>query len=160
MQAHGLSYSVPGTPAAAAAARRQVMRDLGNWSVRFDAQTLSDVELVTSELITNAVQYAGDGPIAVSVGLHGEELLIAVCDSCPELPSACLADVDDEGGRGLFLVAALSVAHGVEWTPMGKRCWARIAVRSAPAPVTPTTASAGGAVRKHLAGARVPLRCV
>lgn len=59
MQAHGLSFSVPGTPAAAAAARRRVMSDLRSWSVQFDAQSLHNVELVTSELITNAVQHAG-----------------------------------------------------------------------------------------------------
>lgn len=156
MQAHGLSFSVPGTPAAAAAARRRVVSDLRGWSVQFDAQSLDNVELVTSELITNAVQHAGGGAVVVSVRLNGAALLIEVSDSSTELPSACLADMDDEGGRGLFLVAALSVDHGSERTPTGKRCWAEIAVSWAPR----TTAQAGGGTAAHLAGARVPLRCV
>ncbi|MFC6064127.1 ATP-binding protein [Streptomyces ochraceiscleroticus] len=156
MQAHGLTFSVPGTPAAAAAARRRVVSDLRGWSVQFDAQSLDNVELVTSELITNAVQHAGGGAVAVSVRLNGAALLIEVSDSSTELPSACLADMDDEGGRGLFLVAALSVDHGAERTPTGKRCWAEIAVSWA----SRTTAPAGGGTAAHLAGARVPLRCV
>lgn len=88
--------------------------------------------------------------------MHGEALLIEVRDASTELPSAGLADLDDEGGRGLFLVAALSIDHGAERTPTGKRCWAEIAVnRSAP-----TAASPGGGSSTQLAGARVPLRCV
>ncbi|WP_063829478.1 ATP-binding protein [Streptomyces violens] len=156
MQAHGLTFSVPGTPAAAAAARRRVVSDLRGWSVQFDAQSLDNVELVTSELITNAVQHAGGGPVAVSARLNGATLLIEVSDSSTELPSACFADMDDEGGRGLFLVAALSVDHGAERTPTGKRCWAELAVSWTPR----TTAPAGGGAAAHLAGARVPLRCV
>ncbi|MEU6113290.1 ATP-binding protein [Streptomyces sp. NPDC047117] len=158
MQAHGLSFSVPGTPAAAAAARRRVVSDLRSWSVQFDAQSLQNVELVTSELITNAVQHAGGDSVAVSARLHGEALLIEVSDSSTELPSACFADLDDEGGRGLFLVAALSLDHGAERTPTGKRCWAEIPVGWVPR--TGTHASSGGGTAAHMAGARVPLRCV
>ncbi|GAA0463922.1 MULTISPECIES: ATP-binding protein [Streptomyces] len=158
MQAHGLSFSVPGTPAAAAAARRRVMSDLRSWSVQFDAQSLQNVELVTSELITNAVQHAGGDLVAVSARLHGEVLLVEVFDTSAELPSAGFADLDDEGGRGLFLVAALSANHGAERTPTGKRCWAEIPVGRVPR--TGTRQVSGGSTATQMAGARVPLRCV
>ncbi|MEU0443799.1 ATP-binding protein, partial [Streptomyces sp. NPDC006186] len=89
-------------------------------------------ELLVSELITNAVQYAGTGSVSLAVCLDEAVLRIEVCDTSPVLPQPALPDADSEGGRGLFLVAALADRYHAEPTETGKRCWAEIDLTSKP----------------------------
>ncbi|GGL05411.1 ATP-binding protein [Streptomyces flaveus] len=133
MAAPQLILSVPGTPAAATAARHEVMDAIRGWGASFDAEALDTVELVVSELITNAVRHAATGPSSVTVRLHDAVLLIEVCDSSPVLPQPGLPGAGAESGRGLFLVSALADWYGVEPTPCGKRSWAEITVIDAAA---------------------------
>lgn len=88
--------------------------------------------LVISELSTNALRKTPGGTIQVRVSSREDGILLAVWDRSDDLPpeSPALPGDDEEGGRGLFLVAALSLKHGVQQrSPAlggGKTVWALI----------------------------------
>ncbi|MFE9122162.1 ATP-binding protein [Streptomyces sp. NPDC007172] len=46
--------------------------------------------LVTSELLTNAVQHVGGGPISVAALLRDDTVRVEVSDSSPALPTLSL----------------------------------------------------------------------
>jgi anti-sigma regulatory factor (Ser/Thr protein kinase) len=75
-------------------------------------------QLLTSELVTNAVRF-GQVPgceevcyITVTLWRLPGSLVIEVSDESPELPSMRTPNTDREGGRGLALVAGLSLEWG------------------------------------------------
>lgn len=80
-----------------------------------DSETL---ELLISEVATNAVQHAGSY-YEVSCIFECAGLRIEVRDFSPALPVVRDAEDDDEGGRGLLLVDVLA-DHHVEKLPDGK----------------------------------------
>ncbi|MFJ8506956.1 ATP-binding protein [Streptomyces avermitilis] len=132
MAAHQLTLSVPTTPTAVTAVRHQAMDAITGWKAELNDELMHTVELVISELVTNAVRHAGTGKVSLSVQLVQAGLRIEVDDSNPVLPQLCLPDEYAENGRGLFLVAALADRYGAEPTPTGKRCWAEIALPTCP----------------------------
>ena len=67
--------------------------------------------LVLDELVTNAVLHAGTR-IDVLVGLRGNMLRVAVADRSDGGIRRRSADDDEENGRGLALVEALTSAGG------------------------------------------------
>ena len=71
-----------------------------------------DAEAIVSELVANAVLYASTGLAQPVIGLalvFGQgELTILVSDHNPDLPQAQRPAEDDESGRGLLIVKALS----------------------------------------------------
>ncbi|MBX7551293.1 ATP-binding protein [Streptomyces sp. tea 10] len=136
MQAHQFRIPVSGTPAAAASARRQLADGIRAFGAFLGPELLDAAELVAAELIANAVRHANDGPITAGACLSDKELRIEVNDANPALPQVGLPNVDEEGGRGLFLVAALADRHGFDPLPPGKRCWAEFEV-STPLPNAP-----------------------
>ena len=92
---------------------------------------LSDVELVVSELVTNATLH-GQPPILVRLGTVQECVRVEVADLGRTLPMQMLDRTDNTTGRGLSLVAALSRQWGVEPnTPVGKIVWAEICQEAA-----------------------------
>ncbi|MET9446107.1 ATP-binding protein [Streptomyces cinerochromogenes] len=132
MEVHQLALSLPATPAAASEARHQVVDAIAGWDTELDAEVVHTAELLVSELVTNAVQYAGTGSTLLTVCLDEAVLRIEVCDASPVLPQPALPAADSEGGRGLFLVAALADRYHTEPTKNGKRCWAEIDLTSKP----------------------------
>jgi anti-sigma regulatory factor (Ser/Thr protein kinase) len=66
------------------------------------------VLLLTSELVTNAVEHGEGEEIAVRVRRHGDQVRVEVADRCPLMPRQRQAGVLDEHGRGIALVAALA----------------------------------------------------
>ena len=91
---------------------------------------LDDVQLVVSELVTNAVRHALP-PVALEVETDGTQVVIAVCDASPVQPLPRDADEAAEGGRGMLLVDLLCDSHGVRSQPPGKTVWARVLRRDA-----------------------------
>ncbi|PNE36261.1 ATP-binding protein [Streptomyces noursei] len=124
MEAHHIRIPVSGTPAGATSARQEIAEGIRAWATSLEPELLDAAELVTSELITNAVRHAHDGPITAGVDLDGQALRIAVIDTSADIPEIALPDDDAEDGRGLFLVAALSDRYGFDPLPSGKCCWA------------------------------------
>jgi serine phosphatase RsbU (regulator of sigma subunit)/anti-sigma regulatory factor (Ser/Thr protein kinase) len=115
--------------AAVPAARRFVRETLTSWQVPGCGDLLADAELLTSELVTNAVLHA-ETAVRVTCRAHGCEFEVSVLDRQPEctIPGGPghLADADREAGRGLVLLAALSSSWGVTYAPAAKTVWFRL----------------------------------
>ncbi len=118
-------WTVPDDAAAVADVRRGATDQLAAWEV--PDQLAFSTELIISELVTNAIRYAG-GPIAVRLIRTGSTLICEVSDSSNTQPRFRRAGTTDEGGRGLFLVAQLSQRWGSRFEgPAGKTIWAELA---------------------------------
>ncbi|WP_367321050.1 SpoIIE family protein phosphatase [Streptomyces sp. HUAS ZL42] len=99
-------------------ARRLARRALSRW----DLEDLSDaVELLVSEVVTNAVRYASR-PITLRL-LRTDVLRCEVGDDVPQLPRLRQARATDEGGRGLYLVNKLARRWGATRLSTGKVVW-------------------------------------
>lgn len=128
---------VPADPSAVAFARKRVLTHVRAWGVPLDKDKREAVQLVSSELITNAVVHGGG---FTTVGLYYDDgcLLLVVHDGNPEPPERQCATVDDEEGRGLALVEFLATRSGWEPTDKGKKVWAEFEV---PAPASAARAA-------------------
>ncbi|MFE1050006.1 ATP-binding protein [Streptomyces olivaceus] len=86
------------------------------------------VQLVVSELLTNACKYA-PGPSLVDLELAEDRVEVTVWDSGPRLPVPETADPGRVGRHGLEIVMAVCQSFEVHRAPVGKRM--RAAVRLA-----------------------------
>ncbi|MEV7278287.1 ATP-binding SpoIIE family protein phosphatase [Streptomyces sp. NPDC093111] len=110
--------------AAPGRARRLARRALERWGL----EELSDsVELLISEVVTNAVRYA-ERPVTLRL-LRTDVLRCEVGDDSPQLPRQRRARDTDEGGRGLFLVNRLARRWGATRLSGGKVVWFELATR-------------------------------
>jgi signal transduction histidine kinase len=112
------TWDIPADPAAVAGARENAMRCLERW--RLEDLAFS-TELIVSELVTNAIRY-GRPPIRLRL-IHDSTLICEVSDTSGSAPHPRRAQVFDEGGRGLLLVAQLSRRWGSRHTQTGKTIW-------------------------------------
>ncbi|UGY93447.1 SpoIIE family protein phosphatase [Streptomyces gobiensis] len=111
-------WSFPAETRAVRQARTEVRRTLLGWGL----EAISDeAELLVSELVTNSLRYAR-GPIGVRM-VRGSSLLVEVSDPLPEPPRERAAALDDEGGRGIQLVAHSARRWGTRHGPIGKTVW-------------------------------------
>ncbi|WP_432080653.1 SpoIIE family protein phosphatase [Streptomyces sp. WAC 04229] len=139
-----------GSSLAPGAARATVRAALADWSARglpgteqLTEHRATDVLVVVSELVTNAVVHAGTD---VEVTCRMEETGTLVVEATDHHPSRAPKGGDhgtpqdpSEYGRGLRLVAALSEAWGITYRPGTKTVWARL-----PAAGTETAAADAG----------------
>ncbi|MER5753499.1 ATP-binding protein [Streptomyces sp. NPDC002088] len=116
------SGTKPGSASDSAPSRR--------FSAQLTAWGLNDVgfaaELVVSELVTNAIRYGGP---PVSLRLLWDRRRMPICevtDGGHTSPHLRRADLDDEGGRGLFLVAQLTDRWGTRSSRHGEAIWTEI----------------------------------
>lgn len=114
-----VAWTLPDDPRSTARARRLVTAQLTKWGL--DDETAFTTELIVSELVTNAVRYA-DGPLALRL-IRDECLICEVTDSSSAAPHLRLADDNDEGGRGLYLVARFADRWGTRHSARGKTIW-------------------------------------
>lgn len=111
--------------AAPGRARRLARRALSRWGL----EELSDaVELLVSEVVTNAVRYA-ERPVTLRL-LRTDVLRCEVGDDSPQLPRQRRARDTDEGGRGLFLVNRLARRWGATRLSSGKVVWFELPTRA------------------------------
>lgn len=116
--------------AAVGMSRQFVRRTLQCWRL---PDQIDCAELIVSELVTNAVKNSG-GPgayppseVGVQLRLAGAGLSIEVWDRGAGSPVIAEPALDDEGGRGLLLVQAMSTRLGVQRSPVGgKIVWAEL----------------------------------
>ncbi|MER6924051.1 ATP-binding SpoIIE family protein phosphatase, partial [Streptomyces spiralis] len=117
------SWEFTATPAVVSAAREAVARQLTDWGLD---ELVFTTELIVSELVTNAVRHAG-GPIGLWL-IRGDVLVCEVTDPSSTQPRLRRARWTDEGGRGLFLVAQLSLRWGSRYGRAGKTIWSEQAL--------------------------------
>jgi anti-sigma regulatory factor (Ser/Thr protein kinase) len=126
-------------PTAVASARAHARAVVSEWAM---ADVAEDVELVVSELVTNAVVASTDsdgrpkytdatgGLPIVHLRLWSDHVrvVIEVWDQSPRVPEASRPEPDAESGRGLLLVDTLSERWGWELVSnwFGKVVWAEL----------------------------------
>ncbi len=110
--------ALPASPSSSRAARRFLSSFLADRPTR----NWEDVDLLVSELVTNAVMHAHSSP-QVIVQVHGTTLRVEVHDESPVVPALRDADDGRPGGRGLRILDRLASDWGVERRPGGKSVW-------------------------------------
>ncbi|MET7455239.1 SpoIIE family protein phosphatase [Streptomyces sp. NPDC005574] len=118
------TWDIPADPALVSPIRKQVVDQLGRWSL---SEASFTAELVVSELVTNAIRY-GSHPIRLRLIHDATTLICEVSDTSHTAPHLRRAKTFDEGGRGLLLVAQLTERWGSRHTSDGKTIWAEIAL--------------------------------
>lgn len=129
-------------PSAVSCARAHVRLVLAEWGL---AHLRDSVEMVLSELLTNAIQasqgltghwwrgvyHHGRPPVRVWLRSDGACCEVSVWDGHEGEPQRQEPDADQEDGRGLLIVHALAEFHGVERIEdaSGKVCWAMVTGR-------------------------------
>ena len=156
----------------------EVRHAISGWLREWHLTNLvDDVELVASELLTNAILHAG-GDIDVVIQRHDRGVRVTVTDQRPDLvPALQAVPIDRLGddeldmlawsvfegattGRGLLLVDAFADAWGVEIAAGSKKVWAEVGTGRhlprppAPEPVVPAVPCA------HVSLEGVPVRLV
>ncbi|KUN92558.1 protein phosphatase [Streptomyces caeruleatus] len=111
-------WEFPADPAVVAKARGAIADRLSAWGLDDLAFT---TELIVSELVTNAIRYAG-GPVGLRL-IREDRLICEVTDPSTTQPRLRRARWTDEGGRGLFLVAQLTTRWGSRYGRYGKTIW-------------------------------------
>ncbi|MFB7129440.1 ATP-binding protein [Kitasatospora sp. NPDC056273] len=110
-------------------------RDLVGHTIRawisMSEEAHDNLNLITSELVTNAVEHTTADTIVLTLQLNTRTRMVTVGvqDSSAALPSGRHAAPDDQSGRGLWLIAALANRHGAQLTSTGKWVWAEVALQ-------------------------------
>ncbi len=121
---HRAGMSLDNAPDLPRRVRRFVRQHLEEWAVGSDC--VETILLLTSEVITNALHHAAP-PLDLTL-THGTfGVNVDVTDSSRILPEVRHADDDHEGGRGLWLVAALATAWGLTVSAERKSVWFTLA---------------------------------
>jgi len=127
-------------PTAVGCARIFTKQTLRHWQI---SEAIDDVELVVSELITNAVVATGvlephpdnaalaqAAKITLRLSVVDEALRIEAWDESVAMPNVLPHDQQAESGRGMVLVGAMSSRWGAIAAPdgSGKVVWADVAL--------------------------------
>ena len=92
----------------------------------------TDLMLLVTELVTNAVRHGGDRgdlPIRLEVGHNDGHMRVQVEDpGATFIPPPAILSGDSAGGWGLFLVDQVADRWGVSPASAGTRVWFELAV--------------------------------
>ncbi|MFF0191269.1 ATP-binding protein [Streptomyces sp. NPDC005244] len=102
-----------------------------NGTVATTADTVQIIQLIVSELVTNARKHA-PGPAVLHLRITGTVVQVELHDSSPVLPVAHAHDPRRIGQHGLEIVAALASTVTVERLVTGKRVIAEVALPTTP----------------------------
>lgn len=103
-------------------AARAFVRDM----LRTDeAAFVSSVELLVSEVVTNAVVHTASAP-RIEVVASDASVRVTVHDDDPRLPRMRVPDLERPGGRGLHLLEEVASRWGAEPDARGKVVWFEI----------------------------------
>ncbi|MER7697051.1 ATP-binding protein [Streptomyces sp. NPDC096095] len=115
-------------PESVRVARRYVREAAAYQEPETPEGALGTLELLASELATNAVRHGArlspGTSIRVVVDARPGRTRIEVHDGCPTLPHIRSTSTLSERGRGLLLVSLMAAAWGCADRPAGKIVWA------------------------------------
>ena len=114
-------WTLPAELTSAGKARSLIRRPLRKWGL---SELQPAVELLVSELVTNAVRYA-QGKIGLRLILEGG-LVCEVLDDSAALPRLRHPDEEDERGRGLQVVSQVAQRWGARRSLAGKVVWCEL----------------------------------
>lgn len=117
---------LPSRGASAQVARRLVLTVLQGWGLH---QLLEVSELLTAELVANAVRHTGGRTIGLRLLRRPGWLRVEVRDSSRAMPCLIVAEPGAECGNGLLLVDTLADRWGADLLPRGKGVWFELKVR-------------------------------
>jgi anti-sigma regulatory factor (Ser/Thr protein kinase) len=145
--------------AAPAVAREFVASKLHNWGIN---EAYPDVELLTSELVTNAIRHA-EGDVEISIDHSNAACVrIEVRDLSERLPVLRPLETARSGGWGLHIVGRIATRWGLEQRTGEKTIWCEIAPvgydarASSAQTVLPSTSSSVPHARDSAATSRTP----
>ena len=95
------------------------------------AMMVADAELLTSEVVTNAVRHARLDPlqeIVVRIVADGF-VRVEVADPGPPFDVDLREPISDSSGWGLLLLDVIATSWGVELEGSGKRVWFEVGAR-------------------------------
>jgi anti-sigma regulatory factor (Ser/Thr protein kinase) len=107
-------------------ARKLVLSVLRSWGL---GSLLEVVELLTAELVANAVRHTGGRTIGLRMLRRPGWLRVEVRDSSRALPCLIVAEPGAEYGNGLVVVNTLADRWGADLLPRGKGVWFEIKIR-------------------------------
>jgi anti-sigma regulatory factor (Ser/Thr protein kinase) len=114
----GLSLRLPGSPEAAAKARRA----LGKLRGDLDPPLMETLRLLVTELVTNSVKHTGAETVVLKVLVGRSAVWTEVTDAGPGFDPAS-ATGRDGTGWGLFLVERLADRWGVNQDAASTQVW-------------------------------------
>ncbi|MFL6206957.1 MAG: response regulator [Acidimicrobiales bacterium] len=116
-----VTADLPADPASVRSARELLREALGD-----DGDgLLFSIELLTSEVVTNALRHASSAP-RIEAHLGPDTVRVAVYDEDPALPAHREPDLGRPGGRGLHLLDRIASRWGAEPSGAGKVVWFEI----------------------------------
>ena len=127
-----IAFMLPSIPESVPIARFHVRAALGFHEL---GQYADDAAIITSELVTNAVQHAycditETVGVTVARARDSDAVIIAVSDPSPKGPVIRVASPGSGRGRGLQIVESLSVHWGWHPQPRGKAVYAILAQKA------------------------------
>jgi anti-sigma regulatory factor (Ser/Thr protein kinase)/GAF domain-containing protein len=124
-----LRRRLPSTPVSVTLARRLVRQLLPQWQPGWERA--EDIELVVSELVTNAVR-ASDDVLELRIREHEGRMRVEVSDSSHQQPRMISGEHERADGRGLHLINALANRWGVDSSGLGKTVWCEFELPAEP----------------------------
>jgi serine/threonine-protein kinase RsbW len=126
------SLELGALPRAASCARLHARLVVQEWGL---AVLADDVELIVSELATNAIVHSRSrqpgGTFTVRAQLDRDRLRVEVCDQGGAWHTPARANADDQNGRGLLIVSQLASRWGCEGhSQTGWSVWFEIDIRT------------------------------
>ena len=123
-----ISLELPATKNAPTRAREAVREAAEDCGISDDDRWR--VELIVTELVTNAVRHGPGGPVRLAVEAGGRGFRGEVADPGAGIRRRDLVSrrATEEGGRGLFLVDALSDSWGL--SDDDSRVWFEVAAQA------------------------------
>ncbi|MEU5279383.1 ATP-binding protein [Streptomyces asoensis] len=94
-------------------------------------RAMGTVQLVVSELVTNARKYA-PGPCLLTLEISGGAVEVTVWDSNPTPPAVLAPDPTRIGQHGLEIVMAVGQSFAIHREPVGKRITTSIVLADDP----------------------------
>ncbi|WP_194236296.1 ATP-binding protein [Streptomyces acidicola] len=121
-----ICWLLPAEPATVPGARHRALDMLRACGLDAEGDAAAALEVIVSELVTNAVLHGAGAWLTLGMGIRGREVCVEVQDGSAAPIVKRAAACEGESGRGLALIAALASNWGTRLVPGGKTVWATL----------------------------------